>query len=448
MTSAPQHGLLLSWLRLRAESDPEHSCVETMTLSVTDAEFLKLAEERLESLAAQGDFRNMKVGALIRPTPTSLATLVALEALGAEVLLLNSKAVEAELQGMLEEFGASYFMDSDSLTTPTALNRPAGTGALGTFAMVTSGTTGRARVVRRQWSKLMLNAQAFAKAASYTPEDRILCTTPLHHSYAFSTAWMSSLVSGATLLFTSEKGRPTYAVSIARERRATVVQAIPFVYQNLVQNIPDFRGVRLFLSAGERLDPKLMKEWQSKTGRGLTNHYGTTELGMLTLSEEGDIESVGFALPGVEFRIQPLHDASGVGELQVLMPNPAGPTSSAVHWAGTGDLAVLMEDGRVFLKGRLIPLLNLAGNKIDPLEIEQALLEFAPIQECLVLGRDGPDGNTESLEALIALKSEATETAIRAHLASKLSAHKIPRNFRIVDQLPRTSTGKILRGIL
>ena len=439
---------LKSILDLYRATDPLHSVIETPTQQVTYQQFGEWIDQNLRDLEF---LRKKRIGLIMCPKVLTLSFWAALEALETEALLLGVQSPEAEVFNILCSFSADYLVrEIEGRLSVMPFQAPANNSQSKNpgvrlkkddsgFYLTTSGTTGTPKIIRRSWGKFLENAKAFAKAARYSQSDRILCTTPLHHSYALSTVLMSGLVSQATILFGSEKNRPDYLIATSVEKKATVVQSIPFIYQTLVGKKFSVDGIRLFLSAGEKLDPRFMGDWEKDKGLGLSNHYGTTEAGMLTLAQAGDFETVGTPLDGVELKI------SDEGEL--LLRDGSEEIS-------TGDLAEIDENGRVLLKGRLIPLINLGGNKIDPCEIENSILEFPNIDECLVRERretretDTGQFVDHFLEALIVSKKSLTENQLREHLRAKFVPFKVPRMLTFVDQLPRTGSGKIRRGAL
>ena len=372
--------------------------------------------------------------------------LLATAMTGRDVLVTDPRAPEPERARAL-----------DLATGPLAASDEGGADAQAEPAVLltTSGVNGVPKVVRRSWSTITANSNAFAAAAGYGPDDVVLCTTPLSHCYAFSVGLVAALSAGATVLLERPPLTPDRFAGMVAEHRVTVVQSVPFLYRWYLSSLQGGSALRLAVSAGESLDSQLATAWYDRSGVALSDHYGTTETGTVTLNRDGQFAGVGPPLAGVELRIDGPSD-DGVGE--VLVRSDAGEGSyvgqrelSAVAWDGpwyrSGDVGRLDRAGELVITGRKSVRINVAGRKVDPIEVEQALRACPGVNDCAVVGV--PSSLTgEEIVAHVVAEPTFSWSTTRALLAQRLSSYKVPRRVERWDDLPRTASGKVRRGLL
>ncbi len=327
-----------------------------------------------------------------------------------------------------------------------------GPGAV-VLGLCSSGSSGLPKVVQLEWESLLANAASFAAAAEYGKEDILWCTTPLAHLYAFGAGVLGGLLNGATVLLGKGMLEPAEFAQLAGARRPTLLLSVPFLfrrYLKIVEGNPEIaRGLSLrgAIAAGEPVSAELVSAWRQATEVPLRSHYGLTEGGQITLAGgEGD-EGVGRPIEGVEVRI------GEDGEIAVRRTPPARPyrivgvEPDPEGWYATGDLGHLDEAGNLHVTGRADDRINLAGKKVDPAEVEAALMECEGVEDCTVAAVEA-GGEVEIVAFLRIGEGGPGDGAIRAELARSLSPHKLPRRFVRVAEIPRTLTGKVRRGHL
>jgi long-chain acyl-CoA synthetase len=337
------------------------------------------------------------------------------------------------------------------------------------LALCTSGTSGLPKVVPLDWRLDVLpNALAFAEAAGYREDDVIWCGTPLHHRYCLAAGVLGGLLSGATVLLMPGMLGPAEFGRRLRDERVTVLLSVPYLYgfyaQELARVPDDVRDLvlRRCVAAGEPLPTQVARAWQQATGLPLLSHLGRTEDGQLTLGRGEPDEGVGRPLADTELRV----DADGViATRRLAVPSgPAAPPDTAARdgrrgdgrlgpadpgrdgWRRTGDLGHLDERGNLHVTGRATERLNVAGKKVDPVEVEQALRMCPGVSDCVVAGVPGPTG--DELVGFVVAGRGPTDAELRRHLGELLSPYKIPRRFVRLDRVPRSRTGKPQRGLL
>jgi len=236
----------------------------------------------------------------------------------------------------------------------------------------------------------------------------------------------------------------------------------------------DLSTLRLAVSAGETVNPEVVKRWRQLTGTPLLDGYGQTETLMTILNyppmpvRPG---SMGKPCPGTEIAI--LDDQNRflgpkeTGNLAIKLPNPGmmlgywrepertaktKATVDGIEYFVTGDLAYHDEDGYIFYEGRADDLINSAGYRIGPMEVENVLTSHPAVQECAVV--PSPDRERgEVVKAFIVLRAGYSESGelvkeLQEHVKSMTAPYKYPRKVEFVPDLPRSAVGKIQRRVL
>ena len=229
--------------------------------------------------------------------------------------------------------------------------------------------------------------------------------------------------------------------------------------------------LRVVSSAGEPLNPEVIRWFKENLDAPIADHYGQTELAMVVnnhhgLPHEVRIGSAGFSMPG--FRMVVLDE-----EDRELPPNVPGvlavdvARSPALWFTGylnettptirggyyrTGDTVELEPTGHISFVGRADDVITSSGYRIGPFDVESALIEHPSVMETAVIGKPDPE-RTEIVKAFVVLKpgyvaTHELEDELRQHVRKRLSAHAYPREFAFVDSLPKTPSGKIQRFIL
>ena len=316
----------------------------------------------------------------------------------------------------------------------------------------TSGTTGTSKGAVLTHNNFAVNATTLTACWQITREDRFLLPLPLFHIHALGNGVHCWLVSGCRMRLLERFDYRVAPVEF-RDFRPTLFFGVPTVYVRLLEAPPEIaRDMRLFVSGSAALPAHVFDAFRERFGHTILERYGMTETFMNTSNPyagERRAGTVGFPLPGVSIRIVD-------GELQVRGPNVfAGywrneaATQAAFDgpWFKTGDLASISQDGYVRLLGRKSDLIISGGFNIYPREIEELLLEQPGVLEAAVTGI--PDDVRGEVPVAYIVTNGAADTAelerqCREHLAS----FKVPRRFVVVDSLPRTALGKVMKNQL
>ncbi|MEM9914805.1 MAG: class I adenylate-forming enzyme family protein [Planctomycetota bacterium] len=326
-----------------------------------------------------------------------------------------------------------------------------------------SGTTGGPKIVKRSGPSLDAVARNVANAVGLRPDDRVVASVPLSHSYGIENGMLAPIVAGACALHhvaeDHQPGRgfdPTLAVTSG----ATVLPGVPAMFE-MIDRMGAGRGaIRVAYSAGATLPPELAQRLEARDGLRLGQLYGSTEIGSVTFGPTPG--NVGQPMHGVDILILdphhpdpalPLADGEE-GHVAVrspsmfdryLGPNELTDDSLADGYFLTGDLGRRSADGSLHITGRLKLLIDVGGVKVNPIEVEQVLAEHPQVDECVVVP-DPVSPTINRVKAVItAANGHVDDGVLRKFLRQRLAAHKIPRTFEVRADLPKSPTGKVLR---
>ena len=229
--------------------------------------------------------------------------------------------------------------------------------------------------------------------------------------------------------------------------------------------------LRVVSSAGEPLNPEVVRWFDAALAAPIHDHYGQTELGMVVNNHHGLAHpvhpgSAGLAMPG--YRVAVIDDANhelGTGQPGNLAIDIA---QSPLLWFGgywrqdtpaitggyyrTGDNVELEPDGSISFIGRAADVITSSGYRIGPFDVESALIEHPAVSEAAVIGVPDPE-RTEIVKAFVVLSrgyeaGQDLADALSQHVKRRLSAHAYPRAIDFVEALPKTPSGKIQRFVL
>ena len=346
---------------------------------------------------------------------------------------------------------------------PGALEIP---GRNGSLVLLSSGTTGAPKLVRRRAEALDAVGRSCSRAIGLGPGDAMLLAIPLHHSYGIDQGLLTAVIAGCRIELHDGFDRARARASL-RDDGVTILPAVPFLFDVLARGATTAPSLRKAISAGGPLPSGVFEEFRRNVGVAIGQIYGSTEFGSVTYSDPDEADfvpgSVGRPLSGVTIRIldpdtprleQPL-PAGEEGQVAVSAPSmlceylgePDAPTRDGFFL--TGDLGRLDAAGRLTLSGRTALLIDVAGRKVNPLEVEQALACHPRVAEVVVVPI--PYSRTVGrMKAVIVARGpgELREEELRSFLRKRLAAYKIPRRFEFLAALPRSPAGKILRGEL
>jgi len=324
------------------------------------------------------------------------------------------------------------------------------------FIRFTSGTTSSRKGVVLCHETIRDRIQAANKALKISADDRVMWCLPMSHHFLITIVLYLS--QGATIIMARHVLARSFLEAINRWQ-GTVLYAAPFHYALLARDSSSLgiSSVRLAVSTTCALPEDVSRDFQKRFDQPLVQGLGIIELGLVSLNT-GDPQtrwnSVGRPLPDFEVRIMS-PDENGCGEVAVrgpgLLDAYASPWMSRQQilrkgWFITGDIGRFDKDGYLFLSGRKTAVINVAGRKVFPEEIEAVLNRHPAVRESRAYGRVHSHLG-EIIEAELVLNRPETDLdTVRDFCRTHLASFKIPASLRVVSALPRTVvTGKIRR---
>jgi acyl-CoA synthetase (AMP-forming)/AMP-acid ligase II len=331
----------------------------------------------------------------------------------------------------------------------------------------TSGTTGTPKGVMLSHENLLISAAITAQFRKMGPEDKLYVVLPISHIVGISLLIMT-LMTGGTVRLVS-KYDPAALAKAIKEEGVTILNGVPATYQRLLEYKTvaglkqlDRGSLRLIAVAGAPLDLDLKSRVEAELGLPLSNGYGITECspGISGVRFDGprSDNTVGTLLPGVEARVRtidglPLRPGE-IGELHVRgrnvmrgyyrAPDLTAKVIDSERWFNTGDLA-RFDDERLYIVGRTKEMIIRSGFNVYPAEIEAVLNTHKDVVQSAVVGRP-VDGNEEVVAFVQLIEGARAKAAdLTDYIRDQLAPYKRPSKIVVLDALPATSTGKILK---
>lgn len=336
----------------------------------------------------------------------------------------------------------------------------------------TSGTSGTPKGVMVSHGGLLHFGRVSAQVRALGERDRAYAFLPMTHIFGIGTVLMAALTGGASLVLRGGFSPADMLQALAHEQVSNLLGP-PTMYARLLAHIeaegiaPRFPQLRYVYTGSAPLDLALKQRVEALFGQPLHYGYGLSEYAgsvFLTRTEAPRADtSAGYAVAGGEARIVSVdgHDVApgDTGEIWLRGPGlmlgyfrDAGATAQVTRpggWYATGDLGRFDSDGALFVVGRLKEMIIRSGFNVYPAEIEAVIGRFGGVHVCAVVGVPEADGN-EQIVAFVELKPGALldEAALRAHLVEHLSPYKRPARIEVIDAMPTTANGKLLKRAL
>lgn len=487
-----------------AEGLGDHTAIVSGERSVSYRELNAMVNRAGNALLGHGIGRGDRVLFLMDDSPEMAAAYLGAMRIGAVSVALNVRLAPRDVRYVIEDSGARVlFIDAEFLhlyqeiadqlaERPRVVVRGAATDADGVtldsfldgypatlestpaapediaFWVYSSGTTGRPKAVMHTHAGVLIADRMEREYFGVRPGDRIFTTSKMFFSWALGHSLMGGLRCGATVILAPGWPDPARIIDVIERHQPTVLFSTPVMYRNLLRDgaaeAAAFRRIRHFLSAGEKLPETLYHRWLETFGKPIIDGIGASETVVLFLANDGSEQrpgSCGRKVPWADVR---LVDDEGneivtpdvPGLIAIRTPSQfAGywklpeQTAKALRdgWYYPGDMFTFDRDGYWYHSGRADDMLKISGQWVSPSEIESCAMSAPGIAEAAVVGIVQDDGLTRL--ALIAVAKDPG--ADRARLAEEvletlkanLSIYKCPRTIRFIEELPRTTTGKV-----
>ncbi|MFC5996675.1 AMP-binding protein [Pseudonocardia hispaniensis] len=332
-----------------------------------------------------------------------------------------------------------------------------------------SGTTGPPKGVRLTHRNIVANVLQGMTGAAPTPRDVVLAVLPYFHVAGSFSGIFLALRGGATAV-TQLRFDLEECLALVQEHRATILPVAPPIVLALARHPVvdryDLSSLELVVSGSAPLSAAVQQECADRLGRRVVQAYGMTESSTLIAMGGRDpavphaAGSVGEPVPGTEIRLVDPHtgaEAAEIGELWVRGPqvmagylhNPAATAEmlDGEGWLRTGDLVSLSRTGEIVVLDRVKDLIKVSGFQVAPAELEAVLMTHPAVADAAVLGRLDPERG-EVPVAFVVPRGELDPDAVLAFVAERVAGYKRIAEVRIVDAIPRSPAGKIVRRVL
>lgn len=385
---------------------------------------------------------------------------LAVQEASVEHLLVTGEGSDAEpgLAALLRDIQPDPAIDDVDIDEPAAM-------------LYTSGTTGRAKGARLSHRNLTWVALNTLVDYDVVSTDVALMISPLFHAASLGMGALPVMLKGATMVL--ERGfEPGRALRLIQEHGITMLSGVPTTYQ-LMADHPDWAStdlstLRKLTCGGSAVPTRILNAYEER-GLAFSQGYGMTETSpgatslapTMTRAKQG---SVGLAHFFTEVRITDEHDnvlpAGQIGEIQVSGPNvflgyhglaeATEAVFTADGWYRSGDLGYLDDDGYLFIADRAKDMIISGGENIYPAEVENLMSDVPGVSSVAVIGVPDEQWGEVPWAVVTVNDPEApmTTEAIRTVLDGRIARFKLPKNVVVVDELPRTASGKVRKAEL
>ncbi|MFG2525988.1 long-chain fatty acid--CoA ligase [Streptomyces sp. NPDC048527] len=487
-----------SWPYRRARIRPSGVALQQGDRALTYAALAERVDRLAGALAARGVRRGDRVAYLGWNDTAAFEVFFAAGRLGALFIPLNARLAAPEISCLLDDaepaalfYGTEHQevagrtaarvglvagpQEHEALITDGGLGGPPPPGACVSLdddavILYTSGTTGRPKGVVLTHGNLLFNTMNQLAQVDVLSTDTALCVAPVFHATGLGQVSLPTLFKGGTVVV-APRFEASAVLAAIEELGIASFSGVPTMLRMLSDH-PDFVGtelssLRYVIYGGSPVEERVALAWHRR-GVPLLQGYGMTEASpgvTLAIPAGADERPLSAGLPHffTDVTLRPLstdgeRSPDGAGELLVRGPNvfrgywrrPAD-TSAALKdgWFRSGDVVRMDEDGWAYIVDRVKDVIISGGENIYPAEVESCINTLDGVRESAVVGV--PDGTWGEVGLAYVVRSApctVTEDAILNDLRGRIAAFKIPKRVRIVDRLPRTAIGKIMRSEL
>ncbi len=465
----------------------------TVSYREVDERSNALANALADDGVAEGD----GVGIMVRNHRGWVEAVVACSKLGADALLLNTSFSGPQLTDVCrrervtaliydEEFaevlgGAGrrrkryvawhepdtrrHARTLDELVSQGDRSAPPAPSRQGKAIILTSGTTGTPKGASRTMPKSLDPVAALLDRIPLHARERTMIAAPLFHAWGFA-HFLIGLGLNSTLVL-KRRFDPEATLSLTAQHECTALVVVPVMLQRIlglddeVLSRYDLGKLRVVPVSGSALSGAISERWMDLYGENLFNLYGSTEVAWATIATPQDLR----AAPGTAGRVPRfttvrLYDQDGsvidgpdvtgaiyvANDVQMEGYTGGGGKDSRDGLMSSGDVGHFDADGRLFIDGRDDDMIVSGGENVFPGEVEDLLGEHPGVEEAAVFGvEDERFGQRLNAVVVRARGADPSEDELKAHVKANLAGYKVPREITFIAQLPRTSTGKVLK---
>lgn len=443
-------------------------------------------DQLINDITACGVTKNDQIALFVPNSPEFVIGTLATWATGASLLPLNTAYTEEELLSYTSSANVKLVLVTEKEeqkikdlglptllidATPEALSSapviteaPAENSAL---VMFSSGSTGTPKQVIRSYANVVSEVVNARSTLSLSSNDTIMCCVPMFHAHGLGNCFLAALLNGGTLIIHSGEFNPRKVIKTIVANNVTIFPAVPFMCKMIAatpfKEAPNLEHLRLVYTAGAPLDEDISHQFHQRFGMYLGQLYGSTETGAAAINahpDENSCMSVGKPLANTTIKIidDEGNDLEPECEGEIVISTDAMATSyKGLHELTaetfkhdgyhTGDLGVISSEGYLRVIGRKKLMINVAGNKVDPLDIEKIVKQLPGVIDAVALGKPDPLYG-EAVKVAIVSSGDLTIEDVRAHCAKHLVEYKVPKIIDFINEIPKSPLGKVLRKYL
>jgi acyl-CoA synthetase (AMP-forming)/AMP-acid ligase II len=440
------------------------------------------------------------VGIMCRNHRGFVAAVIAANRIGADVVLLNTSFAGPALGEVVSREGLDTVVYDEEFTAvvdralgdkpdarrlvawtddPSAhkrtlekmadehrARRPRRSNQKSKLILLTSGTTGTPKGAKHSGGGVK-ELKAVLNRIPWRAEETIVVAAPMFHAWGFSQLVLSAMM--ACTVVTRRKFDPEATMQLIDRYRATGLCVVPVMFDRIME-LPDEirrrysgRSLRFASASGSRMRPDVVIKFMDQFGDVIYNNYNATEAGMIATATPQDLrgapDTAGKPAEGTELRIVGPHLCQlppwEVGTIYVRNSSQfdgyTSGNSKDFHdgYMSSGDIGYLDSAGRLFVVGREDEMIVSGGENVYPIEVETTLSAHPEVAEASVIGVDDEQfGQRLVAFVVMADNASATMDTLKQHVRDNLANYKVPRDITVLDELPRSSTGKIVRSEL
>jgi 3,4-dihydroxybenzoate---[aryl-carrier protein] ligase len=297
-----------------------------------------------------------------------------------------------------------------------------------------SGTTGEPKLIERSWDNIERETDNYNRKLFFDPSETPVLLVPLVHSYGLGSGVLAALKRGSTPIIITERN-PKFMAHMIKKTQKAIIYGTPFFF-NLLLSLKDpelqFHKV---VSSGAPLSEKLLEQLK-RSSYEIFQQYGSTETGCIALGKDlTSATDVGIPLQYLTVNID---GDNGPGEIKVSFDNKVVHTRDLGYFSNTGSLNII---------NRLDDLINVGGQKVIPYEVEMVIARLEKVKEVVVYKMKHPIFG-ETVKAMVVASGDITAAIIKNWCQKHLPPFKIPYLIEIVEEIPKTPSGKVSRKLL
>jgi len=317
---------------------------------------------------------------------------------------------------------------------------------------LTSGTTAAPRLIRFRSEQLLADCHQICDTMEISGVDLNFGVIPMSHSYGFNNLLTPLIVRGVPIVISRDRTPRAVLTGLARTN-ATVFPGMPLFYQAFceIENVPALPNLRLCISAGAPISGAAAKKFYEKFKQPIHSFYGTSECGGICYDRDGTAFENGFVgepMKGVDVELVDATARSSQIRVRSAAVGDGYFPEPDEKKLGDGvfvpDDLLEPSDSGFRIIGRISDVINVAGKKVNPAEVEAQLLRFTGVRQAVVFGRESALRN-EEVAACVVAAPNVSETDLLQFCRGALSTWQVPKRIFIVDTIPANQRGKISR---